>query len=198
MRNSLQNCVEPRCAAELCGSAVAAGLWRLLRQEASGDTGADGGAGRRWAAEGLGTFILVTAVGLNIVSASHATAYSAAALLMALLEALGGHFNPAVTLAVLLRRKIEKKEALKYLLAQLGHEKSVIQSEIHLTHRPFQPISAPARPARSWLSCPKASRRCFAGRRGLRRLPHGLQGGGEVHQVDAGPGLQPLPGLRIA
>lgn len=131
--------MESRCAAELAGSAAAAGLWRLLRgSQARGDTGAAGavepGAWRRCAAEGLGTFVLVAAVGLNIVSASHATAYSAAALLMAMIQALGdlsGHFNPAVTLAVLLRKKIEKKEALKYLLAQLGHEKAGIQPEIH-------------------------------------------------------------------
>ena len=56
--------------------------------------------------EFLGTFILVLTVGLNVLSGSKAGAFSIAASLMCMIYALGtcsgAHFNPAVTLGVLL------------------------------------------------------------------------------------------------
>merc|ERR1719422_1778701 len=54
--------------------------------------------------EFLGTFMLVFTVGLNLVMKSPATPWSAAAALMCMIYSLGdvsgGHFNPAVTLAI--------------------------------------------------------------------------------------------------
>lgn len=133
--------------AELAGSGAATGLfWLLRRSELStdgtesssapveGDTGAaevpPDGAGpavgwkHKCAAEALGTFVLMTTFGLNIISGSRATAYSASAVLMCMIYSLGdlsgGHFNPAVTLAVLGGGgKVTRGEAAKYMLAQV-------------------------------------------------------------------------------
>jgi aquaporin Z len=59
--------------------------------------------------EFLGVFILVFTVGMNIVTKSPATALSAAGALVSMIYALGyfsgAHFNPAVTLAVVLGDK---------------------------------------------------------------------------------------------
>merc|ERR1719482_2173818 len=63
--------------------------------------------------EFLGTFYLVVTVGFNVLGGSKAPAFSIAASLMCMIYALGNvsgaHFNPAVTLAILLsgRGKME-------------------------------------------------------------------------------------------
>eukprot|EP00435_Cladocopium_sp_Y103_P074819 s29_g51.t1 len=136
--------------AELVGAGLATGLYWLLRRSelqvaaevaaapaaqaaVEGDTGAaapgtlEGPSTlMRCLAEAIGTFMLMVTVGLNIVSGSRATAYSAAAMVMCMIYAVGdisgGHFNPAVTLAVVLggRGKITKAMAAKYVLAQLA------------------------------------------------------------------------------
>lgn len=75
--------------------------------------------------EFLGTFVLVTTVGLNLFTKSSATPWSAAAALMCMIYSLGnvsgGHFNPAVTLAVVLsdRELCEVGEGCWFVLAQL-------------------------------------------------------------------------------
>jgi aquaporin Z len=59
--------------------------------------------------EFLGTYILVVTVGLNVLSGSHAGAFSIAAALMCMIYALGtvsgAHFNPAVTVAAMCSSK---------------------------------------------------------------------------------------------
>lgn len=78
------------------------------------------------ASEFLGTFTLVMTVGLNVVTKSPATAWSAAAALMCMIYSLGnvsgGHFNPAVTLAVVLSRRgvCLPLHGLMYFLAQIA------------------------------------------------------------------------------
>ncbi|CAE6969578.1 NIP2-1 [Symbiodinium sp. CCMP2592] len=113
-------------AAELAGAALAAGAYRVLRPEEFGKSTADRpDLKTRCLAEAFGTFMLVVTVGLNIVSGSRATAYSAAAALMCMIYSLGNvsgaHFNPAVTLAVLAggREKISRRDAAGYIMAQV-------------------------------------------------------------------------------
>ncbi|CAE7544333.1 aqpM [Symbiodinium pilosum] len=113
-------------AAELAGAAVAAGLYRALRPEEFDKASTDQpDLKTRCLAEAFGTFMLVVTVGLNIVSGSHATAYSAAAALMCMIYSLGNvsgaHLNPAVTVAVLAggREKISRRDAGGYILAQI-------------------------------------------------------------------------------
>jgi len=79
----------------------------------------------RLISEFIGTFFLVTTIGLGIAVSSSGTAWSAAACLMCMIYALGsvsgGHFNPAVTIAVRLseRNQIATGLAMKYIIVQL-------------------------------------------------------------------------------
>lgn len=74
--------------------------------------------------EAIGTFALVFAAGGAVLSPWPLPALGIAVVLMVLIYALGhftgGHFNAAVTLAVLMRRRIGMRAAIVRWLAQLG------------------------------------------------------------------------------
>lgn len=76
-------------------------------------------------AELIGTFFLTLTVGLNVTTSGTAPALSIAASLMCMIYAVGdisgGHFNPAVTLAVFMcrRDKITGTRVFVYISAQL-------------------------------------------------------------------------------
>ena len=89
----------------------------------------------RWLAEFIGTaFLLAAVVGSGIMGAALAdgndavallaNAAATAAILYVLIELFapvsGAHFNPAVTLALALRRGVGAREAALYLVAQLA------------------------------------------------------------------------------
>merc|ERR1712151_1411448 len=73
--------------------------------------------------EVLGTFILVLTVGLNVSAGSSAAAFSIAAGLMCMIYALGdvsgAHFNPAVTVTLLICGEIGPVEAAQYVGTQI-------------------------------------------------------------------------------
>jgi len=75
-------------------------------------------------AEMIGTFVLVFTVGMNVLVESKAAAFSIAASLMVMIYAVGdvsgAHFNPAVTMAILLagRGKTTIQEAGLYMAIQ--------------------------------------------------------------------------------
>ncbi|HKC27296.1 MAG TPA: aquaporin [Jatrophihabitans sp.] len=81
-----------------------------------------GVAGRKYAVEAIGTFFLVFTVGVAVLSGSTFTPLAAGAALMVMIYAgghvSGGHYNPAVTLAVLVRRRIGVGDAVGYWVAQ--------------------------------------------------------------------------------
>eukprot|EP00747_Dinoflagellata_sp_TGD_P184461 gnl/TRDRNA2_/TRDRNA2_40079_c0_seq1.p1 gnl/TRDRNA2_/TRDRNA2_40079_c0~~gnl/TRDRNA2_/TRDRNA2_40079_c0_seq1.p1 ORF type:complete len:449 (-),score=88.28 gnl/TRDRNA2_/TRDRNA2_40079_c0_seq1:154-1500(-) len=113
-------------AFEFIGAAMAAGLYRLVRPEDFRDQEMDRvPMYSRLLSEFLGTFILVLTVGLNVLGGSPAAAWSIAASLMCMIYALGtvsgAHFNPAVTVAIMLRGqgKCPPKDGGVYILAQL-------------------------------------------------------------------------------
>lgn len=117
-------------AAELAAGAAGAAVYRVMRWEDFGPrsvavalTGFEPGLASRCLSELLGTFLLVLTVGLNITLASPAAAWSAAAALMCMTYSLGNvsgaHFNPAVTLAVVLRGRCSAGDGLAYVVAQL-------------------------------------------------------------------------------
>lgn len=111
---------------QVLGAVVAAGFYFIIRHREFAQDWNPHAELPMWTkalCEFLGTFILVLTVGLNLVTRSTAVAWSAAAALMCMIYALGdvsgGHFNPAVTLGVVLCGKERKLETLAwYPLAQ--------------------------------------------------------------------------------
>jgi len=77
------------------------GFFSVVRPE---DFGGEKGNMQKLVSEFLGTFILVLTVGLNVLAGANAAALSIAASLAAMIYALGdvsgAHFNPAVTCAI--------------------------------------------------------------------------------------------------
>lgn len=79
-------------------------------------------AGVKYAVEAIGTFFLVFTVGTAAGSGSPFAPLSIGAVLMVMVYAgghiSGGHYNPAVTLAALVRRRIELRDAVAYWIVQ--------------------------------------------------------------------------------
>ncbi|MGF6884680.1 aquaporin Z [Nocardia sp. GAS34] len=77
----------------------------------------------KFAVELIGTFFLVVTVGTSVRSGSPLAPLAIGAVLMVMIYAgghvSGGHYNPAVTLAVLLRHRITPRDAVRYWIAQL-------------------------------------------------------------------------------
>lgn len=81
---------------------------------------------RKYAVEFIGTFFLVTTIGLVVMSPGGAGALAPVAIgsvLMVMVFAgghiSGAHYNPAVTLAVFLRGKCPKSDVAPYMIAQV-------------------------------------------------------------------------------
>jgi aquaporin Z len=78
----------------------------------------------KYAVEAIGTFFLVFTVGAAVGSRSTLAPLAIGAVLMVMIYAgghlSGGHFNPAVTLAVLVRRRIGLGDAIAYWIVQFG------------------------------------------------------------------------------
>jgi aquaporin Z len=81
-------------------------------------------AGVKYAVEAIGTFFLVFTVGAAVGSGSPLAPLGIGAVLMVMIYAgghlSGGHYNPAVTLAVLVRRRIRLRDAVGYWVVQFG------------------------------------------------------------------------------
>jgi aquaporin Z len=94
----------------------------------TGDAAPDAAIGPRpivkYAVEAIGTFFLVFTVGAAVGSGSPLAPLGIGAVLMVMIYAgghlSGGHYNPAVTIAVLVRGRITLHEAVGYWAAQLG------------------------------------------------------------------------------
>lgn len=78
---------------------------------------------RQYVAEFIGTLFLVFTVGTAVLSEAPLAPLAIGGVLMVMVYAgghvSGGHFNPAVTLAVLLRGRIAPTDAAAYAVAQL-------------------------------------------------------------------------------
>jgi aquaporin Z len=81
-------------------------------------------SGAKGAVEAIGTFFLVFTVGAAVGSGSTVAPLAIGGVLMVMVYAgghiSGGHYNPAVTLAVLVRRRISTRDAAWYWVAQFG------------------------------------------------------------------------------
>jgi aquaporin Z len=80
--------------------------------------------GVKYAVEAIGTFFLVFTVGAAVGSGSPLAPLGIGAVLMVMIYAgghlSGGHYNPAVTMAVLIRHRIGLRDAVGYWVVQLG------------------------------------------------------------------------------
>lgn len=78
----------------------------------------------KYAVEAIGTFFLVFTVGAAVGSRNSLAPLAIGAVLMVMIYAgghlSGGHYNPAVTLAALVRRRIGLRDAIGYWIAQLS------------------------------------------------------------------------------
>ena len=79
---------------------------------------------KKYLVEFIGTFFLVFTVGMAVRSGAALAPLAIGAALMVMIFAgghvSGGHFNPAVTLAVFIRGKCDLKDVVPYWLAQLA------------------------------------------------------------------------------
>ena len=79
---------------------------------------------KKYLVEFIGTFFLVFTVGMAVRSGAHLAELAIGASLMVMIFAgghvSGGHFNPAVTLAVWLRGKCDTKDVVPYWVAQFA------------------------------------------------------------------------------
>jgi aquaporin Z len=80
-------------------------------------------ASRKYTVEAIGTFFLVFTVAVSGLTGSVFTPLAAGAVLMVMIYAgghiSGGHYNPAVTMAALVRRRIGIGDAVGYWVVQL-------------------------------------------------------------------------------
>lgn len=108
---------------QMGGAALAALAFKVVRAEDFGGEAKTLTA--KLLSEAIGTFLLSCTVGFNVLNGTAASFFSIGACLTCIVYALGnvsgGHFNPAVTLAILLagRGKIEAIEALQYVAVQI-------------------------------------------------------------------------------
>jgi len=115
--------------AEFAGAALAVFLFQVVRPEEKDEDDSRVGLGysfhSKFASEVIGTYLLVFTVGLNVLGSTPAGAFSIAASLTCMIYALGdisgGHFNPAVTLAVQYcgKGKANPSELGHYFAAQI-------------------------------------------------------------------------------
>jgi len=111
---------------QLLGGGIAVLLFRVVRPSEFGDqlSGSTNSLSQ-YVSEFLGTFFLVLSVGLNVLPKNDSAALSIAATLMCFIYSLGdvsgAHFNPAVTLAILIsgREKITPIDSVIYIVVQL-------------------------------------------------------------------------------
>jgi aquaporin Z len=96
----------------------------------------------KYVVEAIGTFFLVFTVGAAVGSGSTLAPLAIGAVLMVMVYAgghiSGGHYNPAVTLAALVRRRIGPADALGYWIAQLIA--GMVAAEV--VHRVVHPVQA--------------------------------------------------------
>lgn len=99
----------------------------------------------------IGTFFLVLTIGLSVLGGSPLAPLAIGSALMVMVymggHVSGGHYNPAVSLAVMLRGKLKLGEAISYVLFQFVG--AVLASGVvyRLMGRPFAPAPGAGVPA---------------------------------------------------
>jgi aquaporin Z len=77
----------------------------------------------RYLTEAIGTFFLVLTIGLTVTAGSEFAPLAIGSALMIMVymggHVSGGHYNPAITLAVWMRGKIDTQDVLPYMVSQV-------------------------------------------------------------------------------
>src|SRR5688572_16491401 len=96
---------------------------------------------KKYITEFIGTFFLVLVIGLS------GNPLAIGSILMVMLymggHISGAHYNPAVTLALLMRKKIESKEAIVYMVVQVVGALTAALFVYLLTGETFGPAPKP-------------------------------------------------------
>jgi aquaporin Z len=106
---------------------------------------------KKYITEFIGTFFLVLTVGLTVIGKVEMAPFAIGAALMIMVYAgghiSGGHYNPAVTLAVLIRGRISVAEAIPYMIVQVIGAVVAALTVKYLIGDDKMPASAVANPA---------------------------------------------------
>jgi aquaporin Z len=101
----------------------------------------------KYLTEFVGTFFLVLTVGLSVLGGSPMAPVAIGASLMVMVymggHVSGGHYNPAVTLAVLLRGKLQARDVIPYMLAQVAGAFVAAAVVYVIVGRTFAPAPGP-------------------------------------------------------
>src|SRR5687767_3133549 len=77
----------------------------------------------KYITEFIGTFFLVLTIGLSVLGGTPMAPLAIGASLMVMVymggHVSGGHYNPAVSLAVLLRGKLQRRDVVPYMVMQV-------------------------------------------------------------------------------
>src|SRR3954471_20012466 len=101
---------------------------------------------RAYLTEFLGTFFLVLTIGLSVLSGSPLAPLAIGASLMVMVymggHISGAHYNPAVSLAVLVRGKLAPREFVMYVIAQACGAVTAAAVVLAVTGKSFGPSPA--------------------------------------------------------
>jgi aquaporin Z len=101
---------------------------------------------KRYLTEFIGTFFLVFTIGLAVLSGSAVAPIAIGSALMVMVymggHVSGAHYNPAVTLAVLLRGKLDARDVVPYWLSQIAGALAASAAVYVITGKTFAPAPA--------------------------------------------------------
>jgi len=109
----------------------------------------------KYLTEMIGTFFLVLTIGLSVSSGSPLAPLAIGAGLLVMVymggHISGAHYNPAVSLAVLIRGKMEARDFIPYLVAQLGGSVAAAYAVYAILGKSFAVAPDPAATVKSVL-----------------------------------------------
>ncbi|MFL5385383.1 MAG: MIP/aquaporin family protein [Longimicrobiaceae bacterium] len=102
---------------------------------------------RKLVTEAIGTFFLVLTIGLTVTAEQPLAPVAIGSVLMVMVymggAISGAHYNPAVTLALLIRGKVTAAEAAAYMVAQVAGAALAALAVYWLAGQTFMPAPAP-------------------------------------------------------
>jgi aquaporin Z len=101
----------------------------------------------RYVTEFVGTFFVVLTIGLTVMNGTPMAPLAIGSVLMAMVymggHISGAHYNPAVSVAILIRGKMEARDLIPYVLAQLSGAILASLTVMLIVGNTFAPAPAP-------------------------------------------------------